>query len=129
MFLLFVGLLNGNFPKDITGKWIVENIDISKFNTKMTPQQMNIMNKAFIKPLTNAVFEFEANHQFRMSAHLGNMPKDTNWEYDQTNGLIKIRQNNDPKSLIMEINAFEENGSVSFILAETNVILKMHKRQ
>jgi len=90
--LLFVGLSNSEFPKDITGKWIVENVDISKFDANMTPQQMDMMNKALIKPLKNAVFEFDPSHQFRMSAQLGNMPPNNYWEYNQTNGLIKIRQ-------------------------------------
>jgi len=125
--LLFAGLSNSEFPKDITGKWVVENVDISKFDASMTPQQMDMMKKALVKPLTNAVFEFGANHQFRMSAQIVNMPQNNFWEYDQLNGLIKIRENNDPKSLIMEIKVLEKKGSIYFYLAETNVILKMHK--
>lgn len=126
--LLFTGLSNGEFPKDITGKWVVENVDISKYGNKVTPQQMELMKKNLIKPLTNAVFDFETNHQFRMSAQLGNMPQNNSWDYDQPNGLIKISQNNDPKSLIMEIKVLEKSGSIYFYLAETNVILKMHKK-
>jgi hypothetical protein len=89
---------------------------------------MELMKKNLIKPVTNAVFDFETNHQFHMSAQLGNMPQNNSWDYDQPNGLIKISQNNNPKSLIMEIKVLEKNGSIYFYLAETNVILKMQKR-
>jgi hypothetical protein len=125
--LLFAGLSTGEFPKDITGKWVVENVDISKYG-KLTQQQMELMKKNLIKPLTNAVFDCETNHQFHMAAQLGNMPQNNSWDYDQPNGLIKISQNNNPKSLIMEIKVLEKNGSIYFYLAETNVILKMQKR-
>ncbi len=128
-FLFFTCFQIGQHPKEIVGKWSVEYVDISNFKVKMTQQQRELVNKSLVKPLTNAIFDFKPDHHFSLSAELGNMPKDDYWEYDEATGKIKITEFKDRTSRLMEIEVVEKSNQVFFILQETSVVLKMHKKE
>src|SRR5258708_48565 len=128
IFTLITGLWTAQIPKDITGKWIVENIDTSNFAANLPQQQRDVLNEKLIKPFTNAVFNFEGNYHFYLAGKIGNMPQDTYWEYDETSGMIKIKEYNKYESMIMKIIISEKDGNIFFALQETPIILKVHKK-
>ena len=114
--------------KDITGKWVVEKIDVSKLtNGKLTQQQRDAITNSLVKPLSNAVFDFKADHHFSLSANLGNMPKDDSWEYNDTDETIIIREYNDARSKLMIIKVSHTNGNTFFVIQDPTVVLKMHR--
>jgi len=124
---LSVILLKWQNPPMIVGKWIVDDVDVSAMKQKMTSQQKEQMKNFFIKPLTNAVFEFKPDHHFYLSANLGNMPKDDYWEYDDANKLVTIKEYSDSRSLIMKITVLTNDGITYFTMQGSPVILKVHK--
>lgn len=123
----FVCLLAPQKPKDITGKWLVEGVDISKMKTQLTPQQKEMISKSLIEPFTNAVFDFRKDHHFYLSPGLPGMPKNDYWEFNALNAIITVKEYNKPTSAIMKINVTEKDGNTFFVLQESPVILKVHK--
>jgi hypothetical protein len=131
--LLYICLLSfftvgQNIPKDITGKWVVDKVEVGKYMDKMNARQRADFTGQFIEPLTKAVFEFRTDKHFYLSANINGMPKDTFWEYNQAKGEIKIHEYIAPKYMAMGITIVKKNGALYFKLRDTPIILKVHKK-
>jgi hypothetical protein len=122
------GFVNAKNPNNITGKWVVDRVDVSEISAKLTKQQKEVMNSKLVRPLANAVFDFKADHHFLLLPGLPGMPKNDYWEYDDKNAVITITEYNDHKDVLMKINIIRKDGSTFFALAESAVILKVHKQ-
>jgi hypothetical protein len=126
MLLLLTGLWNSAPPKDITGKWQVDHIDISGSTMKMSEQEKAMMIKKFKTIFFNAVFDFNADHHFYLSPGMKGMPKG-DWEYNPDRGIIRIKEVNNTGT-IMLINVVEKDGNTIFEMAETQLVLKVHRK-
>jgi len=119
-------ILKWQASASIEGRWLVDKVDVSAMKQKLTPQQEKLIKSFFIKPLTNAVFEFKADHHFYLSPGLANMPKDDYWEYDDAKKLITIREYNS-KGVIMKIILSVKDDMTFFSMQESPAVLKVHK--
>ena len=129
VFIFLSSFIADNYPKDITGKWIVDSVDVSKFPANLTAKQKAAINKSLVVPLTNAVFDFGPDYHFSLSATIANMPKNDFWAYDKENGIISIKEYNDLKSMIMQIKILEKDDNIYFCIRETPLVLRMHKKE
>jgi hypothetical protein len=124
--ILFTGLL-ANYPADITGKWQVEDVVFSKIEANVSEQQ-KAMAVAFIKhTFLNAIFDFRADHHFYLSPAPPNMPTGQSWTYNARNGTINISETKG-NGRLMQIKVTQKRDTTFFVMQETPVILKMHKK-
>ncbi|MFC0517630.1 hypothetical protein ACFFGT_25680 [Mucilaginibacter angelicae] len=126
MLLLLTGLWNSTPPKDVTGKWQVDHVDISGSTMKMSEQEKAMMIKTLKTVFLNAVFDFNANHHFYITPAVKSMPKG-DWEYNPEKGIIRIKEVNNTGT-IMLINVVEKDGSTVFEMVETQLVLKVHRK-
>ncbi|MEO3403881.1 hypothetical protein AAFN85_08250 [Mucilaginibacter sp. CAU 1740] len=123
---LLTGLWNSAPPKDIAGKWQVDNVDLSGEHMNLSGQQKEMMIKKIKSMFANAVFDFNADHHFYLSPNVATMPKG-DWEYNPDQGIIRIKEVN-KASTIMLIKVAEKDGSTVFEMAETQLVLKVHRK-
>lgn len=127
MALLLVNISNVTPPKDITGKWTVVSTDVTNINLPLTAKEKPMMLAMMKQIFANAVFEFMANKQFYTTAKMPTMPKNLIWNYVTATGLITVKEQNDPISKIMVLEATEKDGDVYFLIKDTGLVLKMKK--
>lgn len=129
VFIFLSSFISDNYPKDITGKWIVDYVDVSKLPANLTAKQKAAVNKSLVEQLKNAVFDFKPDYHFSLSAAFANMPTNDFWAYDKEDGIISIKEYNDLKSMVMQIKILEKDDNIYFCIQETPVVLKMHKKE
>ncbi|WP_426585662.1 hypothetical protein [Mucilaginibacter sp. R-33] len=126
MLLLLTRLWSSTPPKDITGKWQVDHVDISGSTMKMNEQQKAMMIKSLKGIFSNADFDFNANHHFYLTPAIKSMPKG-DWEYDPDKGVIRVKELNNTGTVMM-INVVEKDGGTVFEMVETQIVLKVHRK-
>lgn len=126
MLLLLTRLWSSTPPKDITGKWQVDHVEISGSTMKMNEQQKAMMIKSLKGIFSNAVFDFNTNHHFYLTPAIKSMPKG-DWEYNPDKGIIRIKEVNNTGT-IMLINVIEKDGNTMFEMVETQIVLKVHRK-
>jgi hypothetical protein len=114
-------------PKDISGKWLVENVDASNAEAGMPAKQKAMVNKFLVEPFTHSTFDFKPDHHFYLSAEIPKMPKNDFWEYSAAEGEISIREYKDKNALIMQLSIVEKGDDIYFLMHGTGVILKMKR--
>jgi len=126
MLLLLIGLQDSTPPKDITGKWQVDQADISGLHMKMTEQEKVMMIKSLKAIFLKTVFDFNSNHHFYLKPGIKAIPSGI-WEYDAGEGGIRIKELNNTGT-IMLIKVVEKDGNTLFEMVETDVVLKVHRK-
>jgi hypothetical protein len=129
VFIFLSSFISDDYPKDITGEWIVDYVDVSKLPANLTAKQKAAVNKSLVEPLKNAVFNFKPDYHFSLSATFANMPTNDFWAYDKEDGIISIKEYNDLKSMVMQIKILEKDDKIYFCIQETPVVLTMHKKE
>jgi hypothetical protein len=114
-------------PKDISGKWLVENVDASNTEAGMPAERKVKVDKLLVEPFTHSTFDFKPDHHFYLSAAISKMPKPNFWEYSAAEGEISITADNDKRTLIMQLSIVEKGDDIYFLMHGTGVILKMKR--
>lgn len=126
MLLLLIGLQDSTPPKDITGKWQVDHVDISGRHMKMSEQEKVMMIKSLKAIFLNTVFDFNSNHHLYLKPGVKAIPNGI-WEYHAGEGIIHIKEV-DNTGTIMLINVVEKDGNTLFEMIESDVVLKVRRK-
>jgi hypothetical protein len=126
MLLLLVCLQTSTPPKDITGKWQVDKVDISGLHMKMSEQEKIVMIKSLKTILLNTVFDFNSNHHFYLKPEIKTIPNGI-WEYNAEQGVIRIKEVNNAGTII-PIKVVKKDGNTLFEMVETDVVLKVSRK-
>jgi len=125
---LFTGLWADKHPKDITGKWIVENVDIpEEMAAKIPPEQKQMMMAMIKGSFNNVSFDLKADHHCSTSLNLPNMPKMAYWDYDAKKGILKLSEDKDEKDRVLYINVAKSGDKLRFTMQKANVVMTVHK--
>ena len=127
--LFFSFLFSAQGPKDITGRWVVVNVEGPTGPTKLSAQRKADLDEALVNEFTDAVFDFRPDHHFYLTANIKTMPHHDFWVYNEAQGKIKIKEYNLNESLVMEIIVIEKDSATFFKLTDSGAILKVNRKE
>lgn len=110
------GIFADKYPKDITGKWAVDNVEMGDAAKNFTQQQKDMMLMVATQVFATATLEFKADHTVVITADLPNIPKGGKWDYDAKTGMVTITgpPNKQGKPNNMKLSAVERDGKTVF---------------
>jgi hypothetical protein len=132
-FILIIGLYTGapaaNVPASVTGKWLVEHVDIINMGKKVPPKGMDAISKALTQTYTNTSYVFRPDHHCITVANVKNKanPVENCWEYNTKTGLLRISDLKTHKMTITTIRVSSKGGKLIFGLQDSPVVLTVHK--
>lgn len=125
---LFTGLWADKYPKDVTGKWAVDNVEVGDLGNKIPEDKKDMMVIMIKETFKSAVFTFGADHRCSVSINVPNVPQNSPWEYDATKGIITVSSiTKDQKKASMQIHVTEKDGKIFFNVPPGPVTLRVHK--
>jgi hypothetical protein len=125
---LVTGLWADKYPKDVTGKWAVDNVEVGDLGPKIPAERKDMMIIMMKETFKNAIFTLGADHRCSVSVNVPNMPQNSTWEYNPANGLITITNvTKDQKKLSAQIQVTDKGGKIFFTMKAAPVILQVHK--
>lgn len=127
VFGLLASVLGFDPPASITGKWKIDKVEMRGVQPKVTAKQRQEMDARMKKMFINNVFDFQENHRVYMTPGLPSMPKNLQWSYDSSSGLVKVSEVNDLNSRIIEFTVSEKGGNVIFSITDVPMILTVRK--
>jgi hypothetical protein len=127
MLVLLTGIWTDKFPKDVTGKWAVENVEVGDLGSKVPEQNKDMMIAMMKETFKNAIFTLKPDHSCAVSVAMPNMPEGNRWDYDAATGTITLSNPTDPKKRTLKIKVTEQGGKTYFTLQAAPVILRVHK--